>query len=704
MPCIGRSLACVLALCAIGAPAALADTVSGTLELTHEDTAAGPRPISILSTSDGPQVVHFAPGEPIPPNGAEVRLHGTVNGSTIEADSATIIGPAIAVPTGVSKAVTLDQGTPLAAGVARKVAIVVITFAGGTAPAYTDAQLQGVLVSSSNSVSNYFSEQSYGQVSFTGINSPNGDVYHVSIAANGSGCNTNGGWPTWGSQARSAVGSVLNGYDHVIYVFDSHNTCGWAGLGYMPGSEVYIDNAFTLNVVAHELGHNLGVHHASSLRCIVGGQPVAYSTTANACSFSEYGDPYDIMGSSATNQQNAFHKLQSGWLGSVNGPRVKTITTSGDYTVSPLEQSSGVALLLVPNVTGAVVGGSSLGQDFALDLRQTYGSYFDAFAAGSAAIGGVQIRLVQAPGSGSPIQTQLIDNNPQTATFADARSRAGKHVHGRHQRHHDPDPEHRPAGGRDGARHVRGRRGPVRHDAADRRVGPDGNGRQRARRDARIWRCERRPRGCVLSRHARRRVAHDADLADHQLLRLGADLRHAHLRRQCSRCRGQRRPGRERRRRRARAHAHAHAAGDTDDAYGLKAVPGLAEWQGQKEGRQGQGEGDQQSPHRPTRTALVAAARRGAHVRRPAKRPQAHHDRQAQDRRQEAAARQAALRRAPQIRRNELLLLGRSAQRERRALTARHRLCEQVEPARTDLALVARRRVAAALQLELVLL
>ena len=295
----------------------------------------------------------------------------------------------------------------------------------GQLPPYTDAQLQGVLVSNSNSVSNYFSEQSYGQVSFTGINSPNGDVYHVSIAANGSGCNTSSGWPAWGSQARAAVGSALNSYDHVIYVFDSHNTCGWAGLGYMPGSEVYIDNAFSLTVVAHELGHNLGVHHASSLRCIVAGQPVAYSTAAGACSFSEYGDPYDIMGSSATNQQNAFHKLQSGWLGSVNGPRVKTITASGDYTVSPLEQSSGVALLLVPNVTGAVVGGSSLGQDFALDLRQTYGSYFDAFAAGSAAIGGVQIRLVQAPGSGSPIQTQLIDNNPQTATFADAAARAG---------------------------------------------------------------------------------------------------------------------------------------------------------------------------------------------------------------------------------------------------------------------------------------
>ena len=690
----------MLALCAIGAPGALADppgvsqSVSGTLELTHEDTGAGPRPISILSTSDGPQVVHFAPGEPVPPNGAEVRLHGRVNGSTIEADSATIIGPSIAVPTGVAA----DGITPLAAGVARKVAIVVITFAGGTAPAYTDAQLQGVLVSNSNSVSNYFSEQSYGQVSFTGINSPNGDVYHVSIAANGSGCNTNSGWPAWGSQARAAVGSALNSYDHVIYVFDSHNTCGWAGLGYMPGSEVYIDNAFSLTVVAHELGHNLGVHHASSLRCIVAGQPVAYSTDAGACSFSEYGDPYDIMGSSATNQQNAFHKLQSGWLGSVNGPRVKTITASGDYTVSPLEQSSGVALLLVPNVTGAVVGGSSLGQDFALDLRQTYGSYFDAFAAGSAAIGGVQIRLVQAPGSGSPIQTQLIDNNPQTATFADAAARSGKHLHRCDQRHHDPDPEHRPARRSHGPRHHRGRPGPVRHDAADRRVGPDGNGRQRAGRDARIRRCERRPRSCLLSRHARRRVAHDADVADHHLLRLGAGLRHAHLRRQRRRCRRQRRPGRERRRRRACADAAPGIAHDTyeaDDAV----IAVIAGWQ--EVGGQGQGEGDQQSSHRATGTGLVAAARGRALVRRPAKRPQAHDDRQAQDRRQEAAARQAALHRPPEL---ELLLLGGAGQRERRALPARRGLCELVEPARTDLALVARRRVAAVLEHELVLL
>ena len=641
MPCIGRTVACVLTLCAIGAPAALADapnTVSGTLELTHEDTAAGPRPISILSTSDGPQVVHFAPGEPVPPNGAEVRLHGRVNGSTIEADSATIIGPTIAVPTGVA-------ADGIAAGVARKVAIVVITFAGGTAPAYTDAQLQGVLVSNSNSVSNYFSEQSYGQVSFTGINSPNGDVYHVSIAANGTGCNTNSGWPAWGSQARAAVGSALNSYDHVIYVFDSHNTCGWAGLGYMPGSEVYIDNAFSLTVVAHELGHNLGVHHASSLRCIVAGQAVAYSTTAGACSFSEYGDPYDIMGSSATNQQNAFHKLQSGWLGSVNGPRVKTVTSSGDYTVSPLEQSSGVALLLVPNVTGAVVGGSSLGQDFALDLRQTYGSYFDAFAAGSAAIGGVQIRLVQAPGSGSPIQTQLIDNNPQTATFADAPLVPGSTFTDATNGITIQTLSIDPLVGATVRVTIAGAPAPSDTTPPTAVSGLTATVASGPVVTLAFGAATRRPRSCLLSRHAGRRVAHDADLADHHLRRLGADLRHAHLRRQRGRRRGQRRPGRERRRRRARAarrpryrprHRRSRRRHHRRVRKKLAAKVKAKVINNRHTGR---------------RVLLSWQAARGrALVRRPAKRPQAHHDRQAQDRRQEAAARPAALHRPPELR------------------------------------------------------
>jgi hypothetical protein len=423
---MARVLILALALCALAAPAALADppdiaaTLSGTLERTHVDTANGPRAITVLSTASGPQVVTFGADQPVPPNGAEVELNGRLKGATLDASSALITGPSVAVPTTVPGTALADQqGAPLASGTPRTVAIVVITFSTSVAPTYTDGALQDVLVNSPSSVSNYFDEQSYGAVSFRGIVNPAGDVFHATISSNGSGCGLNM-WQTWGSQAAAAVGSsTLDQYDHVIYVFNSQHTCGWAGLAYMPGSEVYIDNAFTLPVVAHELGHNLGVHHAASLRCTGGGQNVAFSSAAYACTPSEYGDPYDIMGSSATNQQNAFHKLQSGWL---TAPRVQTITASGDYTVAPLESSSGVVLLLVPHVTTGAIAPTNpstlLGDTFALDFRQPNG-IFDNYAPGSAAVSGVQIRLVQTPG-GAANQTQLIDTTPLTSTFADA--------------------------------------------------------------------------------------------------------------------------------------------------------------------------------------------------------------------------------------------------------------------------------------------
>jgi hypothetical protein len=409
-----RALCSALVLTAIAAPAAFADppdvttTVSGTVERTHVDTELGSRPVTVLSTPTGPQRVTFTAGQPVPPNGTDVDLTGRLEGETLEARSVEVTGPTIAV--------NGQQGTPLASGTPRTVAMVVITFSNAVAPVLTDPQLQAVLTTNGNSVSNYFNEQSYGAVSFRGITSPAGDVFRTTIAANGTGC----AWQTWGSQARLAVGSAtLDQYDHVIYVFNSQHTCGFAGLAYMPGDEVYIDNAFTLSVVSHELGHNLGVHHAASLRCTSGGQNVAFSSVSYACTPNEYGDPYDVMGSSATNHQSAFHKLQSGWLAS---PRVQTVTTSGDYTVAPLEAGSGVALLLVPHVTAGAVSDpdTTLGSSFAIDFRQPYGSYFDAFSSSSPAVGGVQIRLVQSPGSGSAIQTQLLDTTPLTSTFADA--------------------------------------------------------------------------------------------------------------------------------------------------------------------------------------------------------------------------------------------------------------------------------------------
>jgi hypothetical protein len=416
-----RLTVCALAFCGLAAPVALADppdvsvTLSGIVERTHADTDGGARPITVLSTPTGPQAVTFDAGQPVPPNGADVALTGRLAGATLETDSVTITGPALAVAAGAAPPGGAQQALPVASGTPRTIAIVVITL-GTTAPSYTDAELQDVMVNNANSISNYFSQQSYGAVSFRGINNPAGDVFHVTLPAS-SGCP----WQTWGSQAAAATPTV-NTYDNVVYVFNSQHQCGFAGVAWMPGREAFIDNAFTLPVVAHELGHNLGVHHAASLRCSSGGQTVAFANANFACTPSEYGDMWDVMGSSPSNQQNAFHKLQSGWLGAATGPRVQSITTSGSYTVGPLEAASGVALLLVPHVTAGRVADPSttLGTTFALDFRQPSGT-FDTFTTNPSPTSGVQIRLVQTPGSGYPAQTELLDATPQTpGDFSDA--------------------------------------------------------------------------------------------------------------------------------------------------------------------------------------------------------------------------------------------------------------------------------------------
>lgn len=123
----------------------------------------------------------------------------------------------------------------------------------------------GQMFTDPTSVRAFYEDTSYGKVTLTG------NVFGwYTLASPKSPCS----YDAWASAARAratAEGHDLSGYDHLIYAWPS-TACPWAGFADQPGSTVYVDGVHSfgldLRTVAHELGHNFGVGHANTLRCV----------------------------------------------------------------------------------------------------------------------------------------------------------------------------------------------------------------------------------------------------------------------------------------------------------------------------------------------------------------------------------------------------------------------------------------------------
>ena len=286
----------------------------------------------------------------------------------------------------------------------RRVAVLLVNFSNDTSQPYTPAQAASTMFTGPASVSAYFQEESFGTTSLSG------DTFGwYTLPATNSGCAVDV-WAQAANAAATAAGVNLGSYQHVVYAFPYASSCGWAGLASMPGSRVWINGAFNLRVLGHELTHNLGVHHAGTLSCTQNGARVAISAS---CSSNEYGDPFDIMGSSSRHTSN-WHKGQIGWL----DPQTKqTVTASGAYTIAPQEwQSPGVQALRIQRGT--------TGNYFYLEFRRPYGTSFDTFSVTDPAVNGVSIRM--APDYPYRQISYLIDTNTATTTFSDAPLTPGK--------------------------------------------------------------------------------------------------------------------------------------------------------------------------------------------------------------------------------------------------------------------------------------
>jgi hypothetical protein len=389
-----------LALLVVAAPAGAHQTLDGTLKGVHADYFDAGSSVTRWQLDTGGQTIGVLPTSlpALTPAADSVALDD-------EDPGAGVAGPVTAAQ---------PQAAPALGG--HQTAVIAFNFTNNTSQPWTTADIRGRVFTNPDSTSAFFAEESYDQLWLTGrTGNLDGDVYGwypLPVAA------TSCDYSTWASMAKAlaaANGFVEADYQHVMYVFPSVSVCGWAGLAYLPGTESWINGDLTVRVTAHELGHNMGLHHAGSWFCTGGsGQAV---TISSSCNLNEYNDPFDVMGAHGSRHSNGWHLEQLGLLQPSN---VQTISQSGTYSMtSALRPTSSATTLRVPRTYAA---GGAVKDWYYLEVRQP-GGVFESFSPTDAFATGVSIRVADNPTEAT--QSRLLDTHP-SGTIYDAPLEVGK--------------------------------------------------------------------------------------------------------------------------------------------------------------------------------------------------------------------------------------------------------------------------------------
>lgn len=235
----------------------------------------------------------------------------------------------------------------------RKAVVLLVDFAGdasgagAAAVSCTDTQVADLMYtrlrSSGGNFEDNYTATSYNQLTWD----PNADgvsgadVFRVLIsAAVSEPCSSSYGvWANEADTAATAAGVRLSLYQHRVYVVPGATDCGWAGLGNVGCGNscrawVKGSSCNTLDIYTHEIGHNLGMGHASTDANNDGVIDSTCSYWGTSYSGGEYCDRSDFMGigGDGKRQNGGPHKVQMGWV-----PGDKMLDAgAGTYSLAPL--------------------------------------------------------------------------------------------------------------------------------------------------------------------------------------------------------------------------------------------------------------------------------------------------------------------------------------------------------------------------------
>ncbi len=379
----------------------VAGTLSVTVDENLKQSHEGHFSYDLASTNGKKYQLYFSGERRGLKTGDKVSVTGLQLDTALIVDSSATNNLTVTAPASLPTASTL-----------RKVGVILINFTDNAAQPFTPEQIRAVAFTDSTGMNGYFPEMSFNHLGLTGALRTDGDVfgwYTIPFAA-GSGCDKNS-WAQAAENAASANGFVRTNYDSVIYEFPAVSSCTFTGSATVGGQPalIWVNEWFELGIVAHELGHNLGLYHANSYTCHQDSPTGPIVSISNYCSSTEYGDPSDMMGGAS---QSHFGNYQKGrpyggsWYAAGNTQTLDPVANpSGTYTLAPLETATtGVQVLRIPR--GADASGPLF---YYLEFRQPLG--FDS-TLNPAITNGVIIRL--APDYNVGNATKMIDTTATT--------------------------------------------------------------------------------------------------------------------------------------------------------------------------------------------------------------------------------------------------------------------------------------------------